>query len=102
MHCCCPASKRRGITEALRQTLINECESFVGTGPTASFGLGSYPRGMDAGTVLAQVDAALAAAEAEGANALREAHFVADEETPKTADEWAQLIRRPSTNAGYA
>ncbi len=84
----------RHVTEALRQTLINECESFVGAGPTASFGLGSYPRGMEAGTVLARIDAALAAAEAEGANALHEAHFVADEEVPKTADEWSQLIRR--------
>jgi diguanylate cyclase (GGDEF)-like protein len=84
----------RAVTEALRQTLINECEPFVGAGPTASFGIGSYPRGMEAGTVLARIDTALATAEAEGANALHEAQFVADEETPKTADEWSQLIRR--------
>lgn len=84
----------RPIADVLRQTLINECESFVGVGPTASFGLGSYPRGMEAGAVLAQIDAALAAAEAEGANLIHQAQFVADEEAPKTADEWAKLIRR--------
>jgi EAL domain-containing protein (putative c-di-GMP-specific phosphodiesterase class I)/GGDEF domain-containing protein len=84
----------RQVAEALLATLIREGESFIDEGPTAFVGCGHYPRGLDAGTVLAQVDAALAAAESQGDNAIHEAHFVADEETPKSGDEWARLIRR--------
>ncbi len=76
------------------EALICEGEAFVGEGPTAQIGYGRYPRGLDAGAVLAQVDAALAAAEAEGSNTIHEARFIADEEAPKSGDEWARLIRR--------
>lgn len=84
----------RHIAESLRETLINECEPFVGEGPTASIGFGRYPRAMEVGAALAQVDTALAAAEAASDNAVHEARFVADEEAPRTGGEWSQLIRR--------
>ena len=90
-----PRSKEpRQVAEALLATLIREGESFIDEGPTAFVGFGHYPRGLDASTVLAQVDAALAAAESQGDNAIHEARFVADEETPTSGDEWARLIRR--------
>jgi hypothetical protein len=43
--------------------------------------------------VLSQVDAALAAAEADGGNAIREAGQAAGEDAPKSAEEWSRLIR---------
>ena len=74
-----PAPARRA---AAGRRWSPEGESFVGEAPTAHIGIGRYPRGLDASAVLAQVDAALAAAETEGRNAIREAQFAADEETP--------------------
>ncbi|MBI4998774.1 MAG: EAL domain-containing protein [Rhodocyclales bacterium] len=82
----------QAVAASLLDAIVQEGESFVGAGPTAQIGYGRYPRGVDAGAVLAQVDAALAAAEAEGRNAVREAQFVADEETPRSGDDWSRLI----------
>jgi len=82
----------QALAGRLMEALIQEGESFVGAGPTAQIGYGRYPRGLDASAVLAQVDAALAAAEADGGNAMRGADFVADEEAPRSGDEWARLI----------
>lgn len=82
----------QAIASGLLLALIDAGESFIGAGPTAQIGYGRYPRGIDAGTALAQVDSALAAAETEGRNAIREAVFVADEETPRSGEDWARLI----------
>lgn len=83
----------RTETEQVLQTLIGESESFVENGPSAFIGFGSFPRGMEMGTLLAQVDAALAAAEAEGRNGVREASFASGDDAPRNADEWGRLIR---------
>jgi diguanylate cyclase (GGDEF)-like protein len=80
------------VAEELRHALIGECLSFA-DGPAVFIGLGSYPRGMEAGAVLAQIDAALADAEASGVDALHEARFIADDDAPKSTEEWSQLIR---------
>lgn len=80
------------VAARLLESLVQAGESFVGAGPTAQIGYGRYPRGADASAVMAQVDAALAAAEAEGRNAIREAQFVTDEEAPRSGDEWSRLI----------
>lgn len=82
----------QALAGRLMGALVQEGESFVGSGPTAQIGYGRYPRGLDASAVMAQVDAALAAAEADGGNALRGADFVADDEAPRSGDEWARLI----------
>lgn len=84
----------RALAEGLLVQLVREAQSFVGEGPTAVMGIGHYPRGLELGSVLAQVDAALAAAEAQGGNAISEAPFAVDEEVPRTGEEWTQLIRR--------
>lgn len=82
------------IAETLLKALIDECEPLVGDAPTAFIGYGRYRDGMDVGAVLAQIDTALAAAEAQGQSGISEARFTADDEAPKSGSEWAQLIRR--------
>jgi len=82
----------QAVAARLLEAVIQEGESFVGAGPTAQIGFGRYPRGVDASAVMAQVDGALAAAEAEGRNAIHEAQFIADEETPRSGEDWARLI----------
>jgi EAL domain-containing protein (putative c-di-GMP-specific phosphodiesterase class I)/GGDEF domain-containing protein len=84
----------RSIAELLLSRLASESEAFVGDAPAAHIGFGHYPRGLDAGAVLAQIDTALAAAEIQGNNAINEALFDEDEESPKSAEEWTQLIRK--------
>jgi len=83
----------RPLAEGLLQAIVAESNSFVGDAPVACLGIGHYPHGLDAGTVLAQVDSALAAAENQGGDAIGEAGFVADEEVPRSGDEWKRLIR---------
>jgi diguanylate cyclase (GGDEF)-like protein len=74
--------------------LVQEASPFVGEGPVAHVGLGVFPRGVEMSVALSQVDAALAAAEADGGNVIREAGHAAGEDAPKSAEEWSRLIRR--------
>ena len=83
----------REQAESLLQNLVQEAASYVAEAPAAHIGLGTFPRGVELSAALSQVDAALAAAEAEGANTIREAGQAAGEETPRSADEWSRLIR---------
>lgn len=84
----------RAYAEALLPRLAQEAAPYVGEAPAAHLGLGVFPRGTEMSAVLAQVDAALAAAEAEGANAIHEALGAGAEDAPKSAEEWSRLIRR--------
>jgi diguanylate cyclase (GGDEF)-like protein len=83
----------RTLAERLLPRLVQEAAPYVGEDPAARIGLGAFPRGTEVSTALAQVDAALAAAEAEGGNAVREAVGETGEDAPRSADEWSQLIR---------
>jgi EAL domain-containing protein (putative c-di-GMP-specific phosphodiesterase class I)/GGDEF domain-containing protein len=84
----------REAAQDLLQQLIVAMEGFVENGASAYIGMGVFQRGTGLRVVLSQVDAALIAAEAEGANAVREAVIDGDEDIPRSADEWSQAIRR--------
>lgn len=84
----------RRLAEPLLARLVAESESFVGEAPAAHIGIGEFPPGLDAGAVLAQIDAALASAESQGADAIAEARFTIDEDMPRSGEDWAQLIRQ--------
>jgi EAL domain-containing protein (putative c-di-GMP-specific phosphodiesterase class I)/GGDEF domain-containing protein len=83
----------RPLAEPLMERLVFESEAFIGDDQAACIGVGHYPRGLEIANVLAQIDAALAAAENQGGNAISEARFATDEETPKSGEEWSYLIR---------
>lgn len=83
----------RPLAGRLLPLLIREAAPYVGDGPAACVGVGVFPRGVEMSAVLAQVDAALAAAEADGGNTVREAGQAGGEDAPKSADEWSRLIR---------
>ncbi|MBI4989188.1 MAG: EAL domain-containing protein [Rhodocyclales bacterium] len=86
-------SGARPLAERLLPHLVQEAAPFVGDSPAAHVGVGVFPRGVELSAVLSQVDAALATAEADGGNAIREAGHVIGEDAPKSADEWSRLIR---------
>ena len=83
----------RALADRLLPRLVQETAPFVGDCPAAFIGLGGFPRGMEMSAALSQVDAALAAAEADGGNAIREAGQAGGEDAPKSAEEWSRLIR---------
>jgi diguanylate cyclase (GGDEF)-like protein len=84
----------RAVAEILLQALINTMDAFVDGGPSAYIGMGIFKQGTGLRELLSQTDVALIAAEAEGVNAIREAAIEADAGTPKTAEQWSQIITR--------
>jgi EAL domain-containing protein (putative c-di-GMP-specific phosphodiesterase class I)/GGDEF domain-containing protein len=84
----------RPIAEALLERLVQEGSAYIDSGPSAFVGAGVFHAGADVSSVLAQVDAALAAAEAEGVNTMREAQSGTTENAPKSAEAWTTLIQR--------
>ncbi|MDP2826833.1 MAG: EAL domain-containing protein [Sulfuritalea sp.] len=84
----------REVAEALLQGLVDTMEAFVDGGPSAHIGMGVFKQGTGLRLLLSQVDAALIAAEADGVNAVREAAIETDDDAPRSAEEWSQIITR--------
>jgi len=84
--------------EALLKNLIDAAAPYVDSDTTAWIGLGRFGPGMDIGALLARVDGALASAEAEGKNAIREAPADENEDQPRTAEQWSRLIHKALDN----
>ncbi|MDD2684804.1 MAG: EAL domain-containing protein [Gallionella sp.] len=85
------------ITEfasSLLHALARDAEPYVGDAPIASIGMGTFPLGMDSTTVLSQVDAALADAEATEDNSACQTSFENHDNLPHSAGEWAQLLKQ--------
>jgi EAL domain-containing protein (putative c-di-GMP-specific phosphodiesterase class I)/GGDEF domain-containing protein len=82
----------RPQADALLGRLVTEAAPFVGDGPAAFIGVGRYPSGMETSVVLARVDAALAAAEARDANGIVEADILAEDDMPRSGEEWSSII----------
>ncbi len=82
----------RAAAEALLKALIKAAAPFVENASVASIGAGKFSYGMEMGSVLARIDNALATAESGGGNAVREEEVDTDDELPRTADQWSQMI----------
>ncbi len=80
--------------ESLLQALIRVATPYVDNGVIASIGVGRFKHGSDMGALLARVDIALASAEVEGSNTVREAPLDDADEMPRTSEQWALMIRR--------
>ena len=82
------------VAENLLETLVQEASAFLPEQATTWLGCGHFPRGTETEIILAQVDSALAAVEAEGRNGWRMVDMHDGEESPRSADEWLKLIQR--------
>jgi diguanylate cyclase (GGDEF)-like protein len=82
------------LAEELLRTLVATMEPYVDGGASAFIGLGSFGRDAGLRAVLAQIDAALIAAEAENANCMHVAQLDARDELPESNEEWANIIRQ--------
>jgi len=83
----------RELAASLLAEVVRESESYVPNGASAYIGFGSFSAKTDADATLARVDAALAAAESRGVNAIEEA-LSHDDDMPRTAEQWSQMIKR--------
>lgn len=88
----------QNVAERLLERLGHETARFLPGRTNVWIGGGRFDRGIEPGAVLAQVDAALAAAEAEGRNGLRIVDMQSGDEAPKSAEEWTATIRNALTN----
>ena len=86
-------SNGRVVAERLLGDLVTVAAPYGESKATAALGFGRYAHGMDLGALLARIDSALAAAEAEGRNGLREA-AAEENDQPRTAEQWSRMIRR--------
>jgi len=84
----------REVGETLLQSLVVAMEAFVESGPSAYIGMGTFRQGTELGPLLSQVDAALIGAEADAVNAVRVAAIETDDDVPRSAGEWSQIITR--------
>lgn len=78
----------------LLDALTQEAAAYLPDQATTWLGCGHFTRGIEPGTILAQVDTALAAVEAEGRNGLRIVDMRQGDDAPKSAEEWSRLICR--------
>lgn len=82
----------QATAERLLERLSQESARFLPERPNVWLGGVRFDRGIEPGTVLAQVDVALAAIESEGRNGLRLVDMQSGKEAPKSADEWTATI----------
>jgi EAL domain-containing protein (putative c-di-GMP-specific phosphodiesterase class I)/GGDEF domain-containing protein len=82
------------VAEELFSALTNEAQAYLPDSPSTWLGCGNFPPGVEMETILAQVDLALAAVEADGASGLKVVDLHVGEDAPKSTEEWSKLIHR--------
>lgn len=80
--------------EKLLLSLSQAAAAFMPEQASTWLGCGYFPRGIEVGTILAQVDAALASVESEGRNGLRIVDMRHGDDAPRSSEEWTKLIQR--------
>lgn len=74
--------------------LVQVAGPYVDGQTAAWIGVGRFAQGADLGALLARVDLALAGAQADGANSVREALADSPHEMPRTSEQWEVMILR--------
>ena len=84
----------QAVADELFQALTSEASAYLPNRPSTWLGCGHFPPGVEMETILAQVDMALAAVEADGASGLKVVNLHLGDDAPKSTEEWAKLIHR--------
>lgn len=82
------------VAFALLQAITSELGQLPDTQVAAFLGFGGFEYGAAPGTLLSQVDAAVAGVESSAASGMREAAPLQLEPAPRSAEEWSALIQR--------
>lgn len=89
-----PSTESQPLANDLLRTLITATSAYVPEGPVAFIGTGRFSYGLNLGTLMTQVDAAIASAESEGINVVRDASALNIEDAPRSNDQWLKLIQQ--------
>ena len=82
------------VAQQLFQSLTSEASAYLPGRPSTWLGCGHFPPGVEVETILAQVDMALAAVEANGASGMQVVSLHVADDAPKSTEEWSKLIHR--------
>lgn len=82
------------VAQQLFQALTREASAYLPERPSTWLGCGQFPPGVEVETILAQVDMALAAVEADGVSGMKVVSLHVADDAPKSTDEWSKLIHR--------
>jgi len=86
------------ISVRLLEALGQEAAPYMDGNRSGFIGFGRFSRHEDLGSLLARVDAALAAAESQSQSAVHEAVYSDSEDLPRSSEQWAKLIGRALEN----
>lgn len=87
-------SSPQEVAEQLFQVLTSEASAYLPDRPSTWLACGHFPPGVETAAILAQVDLALAAVEAEGTSGFKVISLHVAEDNPKSTEEWSHLIHR--------
>jgi diguanylate cyclase (GGDEF)-like protein len=88
-----PSDDPQGVAKSLIADVVTEISEYFESESCASIGIATYYNGIALGTLMSQIDIALAAAEAKGNNDAEISAPTDDLATPTTLDGWANVIR---------
>jgi EAL domain-containing protein (putative c-di-GMP-specific phosphodiesterase class I)/GGDEF domain-containing protein len=80
------------VAHQLFQALVSEASAYLPDRASTWLGCGHFPPGVELENILAQVDMALAAVEADGTNGMKVVNLYVAEDAPKSTEEWSRLI----------
>jgi diguanylate cyclase (GGDEF)-like protein len=87
-----PSDDPLGVAQALIQDVVNDIKEFSEAGVCAAIGMAPYSKGVVLGSLMSQIDVALASAEAEGSNAVRMADNDDQTGSPTSIEGWSLLF----------
>ncbi|TDK65485.1 bifunctional diguanylate cyclase/phosphodiesterase [Sapientia aquatica] len=93
-----PLTEQHPISDQLLEQLVVGTSAYIQQGTVAYIGAGQFSYGLNSANLLSQVDSALAAAEAQGINCIRDAGVVVNADAPRSNEQWLRLLYQAIEN----
>ncbi len=93
-----PLTEAHPVSDHLLDAMIASTSAFVENGPVAYMGTGKFSYGLNLGHLMARVDAALAGAEAQNRNCIRDSENSINDDVPRSNEQWLKLIYQAIEN----
>lgn len=87
-----PLTEAHPLADQLLDSIVIFTSAYVESGPVVHIGAGKFSYGLELAHLMSQVDAALAGAEAQPINCVRDAEGLISEDAPRSNEQWLKLI----------
>ena len=87
-----PLTEPHPLADEVLDAVIAATSAYIQRDSLAFIGAGKFSYGLNLANLMTQVDAALAAAEAQGMSCIRDASTVLSEDAPRSNEQWLRLI----------